>query len=49
MKRYYLELNGSFVKDAQSLKTIRAHYEVYSRKFANSVLRIYDNEKGMYI
>lgn len=49
MKRYYLELNGSFVKDSNYLKVITKHYERYSKEHKDSVISVYDTKTGEYI
>lgn len=49
MRRYYLELNGKFVKDSNSRKTIEKYYDVFSKKFPGDLLNIYDSAKGEYI
>ena len=49
MKRYYLELNGVFVKDSTSLKIITRHYEKYHKRYKDSVISVYDKQTGEYI
>lgn len=49
MKRYYLELNGVFVKDSTSLKIITKHYEEYYKRYKGSVISVYDKQTGEYI
>lgn len=49
MKRYYLELNGVFVKDSNSLKIITRHYENYRKKYKDGLIGVYDKQTGEYI
>jgi hypothetical protein len=49
MKRYYLELNGVFVKGSNSLKIIIRHYENYRKKYKDSLIGVYDKQTGEYI
>ena len=49
MKRYYLELNGVFVKDSNSLKIITRHYENYRKKYKDCLIGVYDKQTGEYI
>ena len=44
MKRYYLELNGVFVKDSNSLKIITRHYENYRKKYKDGLIGVYDKQ-----
>lgn len=49
MKRYYLELNGVFVKDSNSLKIITRHYGEYHKRYKDSAISVYDKQTGEYI
>lgn len=49
MKRYYLELNGVFVKDSNSRKIITGHYENYRKKYKDGLTGVYDKQTGEYI
>lgn len=49
MKRYYLELNGVFVKDSNSLKIITRYYEEYHRRYKDSIISVYDKQIGEYL
>ena len=49
MKRYYLELNGVFVKDSNSLKIITRHSENYRKKYKDGLIGVYDKQTGEYI
>ena len=49
MKRYYLELNGVFVKDSNSLKIITRHYEKYRKKYKDGLIGDYAKQTGEYL
>lgn len=49
MKRYYIELNAAFVKDANSWKVILKHYEAYRKKYKNCDVFIYDSKTDEYL
>lgn len=49
MKRYYLEINGMFVKYSESLETMTKYYSEYCKKHKEGVVRVYDFKIGGYI
>ena len=49
MRRYYLELNGKYIKDSNSLKTITRYYEECCKKYQDGTISVYDKETGEYI
>ena len=49
MKRYYLEINGMFVRYSASLETMTKYYSAYCKKHASGVVRVYDFKLGDYI
>ena len=48
-KRYYLEINGMFVRYSASLETMTKYYSAYCKKHASGVVRVYDFKLGDYI